>query len=341
MIMKKPYFIAELAINFYDSAKILGISPLEAAKLYIDAAKGSGADAVKFQAFKADSSVSKRVPDSSHAFLKEYDSFGSVEHRTLAEYAKSKGIDYMCTAFDFDSADYLEELTPIYKVASPDLSYLPLLRHIAAKGKPMIMSVGAAYLSEIDEAVRVVTEAGCPDITLLHCVSVYPCLYEDANLNVITTLKRVFPNVRIGYSDHTVPDENMAVLATAYLLGAEVIEKHFTLDKTIPGDLVHYSSGDPGDFAKAAENFKFIDRILGSGEITVLDCEMSGRIDGRRSLVLTRDMKAGDIIEKADLADKRPATGIPPELSGVVIGRKVCMDLPEDTVLTWDMLFNR
>ena len=129
----------------------------------------------------------------------------------------------------------------------------------------------------------------------------------------------------------------MMTLATAYLLGAEVIEKHFTLDKTLPGN-DHYHAGNPDDFRKAISNFKFIDQILGSGEKTVLDCELIPRREARRSLVLTRDMKAGEIITKEDLMPKRPGTGISPIYTDIVIGRKVLKDLEEDTILTWDMI---
>ena len=143
--------------------------------------------------------------------------------------------------------------------------------------------------------------------------------------------------MRIGYSDHTLPDETMTILTTAYLLGAEVIEKHFTLDKTLPGN-DHYHAGDPSDFKKAVDNFTLIETILGQSEKTVLPCEIVPRREARRSLVLARDMKKGEIIAESDLIAKRPGTGISPAVSEVVIGRKMKEDSPEDTVLTWDMI---
>ena len=149
--------------------------------------------------------------------------------------------------------------------------------------------------------------------------------------------KKAFPNVRIGFSDHVAPDETMMTLAVAYMLGAEVIEKHFTLDKTLPGN-DHYHAGDPEDFKKAIANFEWIDKVLGSEEKTVLDCEVISRREARRSLVLTRDMKAGDVIKTEDLMPKRPGTGISPEYAEIVVGRKIVKDLEEDTILTWDMI---
>lgn len=162
------------------------------------------------------------------------------------------------------------------------------------------MSVGAAYLSECDEAIRALQESGCKDIVVFHCVLSYPTNPKDANLRVIDTLKKTFPSVRVGFSDHVAPDDNMMTLAAAYLLGAEVIEKHFTLDKTLPGN-DHYHAGDPEDFKKAIANFQWIDKILGNPEKVVLDCEQVPRREARRSLVLTRCMKAGEIIKRKTL----------------------------------------
>jgi N-acetylneuraminate synthase len=246
-------------------------------------------------------------------------------------------MDYTSTPFDYASADYLEPMVDLYKISSSDLSNLPFIRHIGAKGKPVVLSVGAAYLSEVDEAVRALKESGCEDITILHCVLSYPTLPDDANLRVIQTLRRDFPDLKVGYSDHVAPDPTMQTLSTAYLLGAQVIEKHFTLDKTLPGN-DHYHAGDPEDFARAVANFRWIDRILGSPEKTVLPCEMVPRREARRSLVLTRDMRAGEVIRKEDLMPKRPGTGISPVFADIVIGRAVREDLAEDTILTWDMV---
>lgn len=343
----KPYVIAEMGVNFYDTAKVLGITPLEAAKMYIDAAAEVGIDCAKFQSYKADTIVSKNSPaywdltkeptKTQHELFLKHDHFNEEDYRALCDYTHAKGMDFTSTPFDYASADYLEPMVDFYKISSSDLSNLPFIEHIGKKGKPVYMSVGAAYLSECDEAIRALKNAGCKDIVVFHCVLSYPTQPDDANLRVIETLKKTFPDVRVGFSDHVAPDETMMTLATAYLLGAEVIEKHFTLDKTLPGN-DHYHSGDPKDFKKAIDNFAFIDRVLGSPEKTVLECEQIPRREARRSLVLTRDLKAGEVIKAEDLMPKRPGTGIPPKFAEIVIGRAVKTDLAEDTILTWDMV---
>ncbi len=269
-------------------------------------------------------------------FLK-HDSFGEAEYRILCDYTHSKGIDFTSTPFDYASADYLESMVDFYKISSSDLSNLPFIRHIGAKGKPVVLSVGAAYLSEVDEAIRALKLSGCNDITILHCVLSYPTAPENANLRIIETLKRDFPDVKVGFSDHVAPDDTMMTLAVAYMLGSDVIEKHFTLDKSLPGN-DHYHAGEPEDFVKAIKNFRWIDTVLGSGEKTVLACESVPRREARRSLVLTVDKKAGDAIKKEDLMPKRPGTGISPVYTDIVVGRIVKRDLAEDTILTWDMI---
>lgn len=345
--MNKPYLIAEMGVNFYDTAHVMNISPLDAAKLYIDQASEAGIDCAKFQSYKAGTIVSKNSPaywDTSkeptktqyELFLK-HDGFGEEDYRQLCRYTHAKGMEFTSTPFDYDSADYLEDMVDFYKISSSDLSNIPFIRHIGKKGKPVYLSVGASYLSEVDIAVRTLREAECKDIVLFHCVLSYPTLPADANLKVIETLKKNFPDIRVGFSDHVAPDDTMMTLATAYLLGAEVIEKHFTLDKRLPGN-DHYHAGDPDDFKKAIANFKWIDTVLGSPNKTVLECERIPRREARRSLVLTRDMKAGEVVKENDIMPKRPGTGISPEYTEIVVGRRVVRDLEEDTVLTWDMV---
>ena len=343
----KPYLIAEMGVNFYDTARIMGITPLEAAKLYIDKAADAGIDCAKFQSYKADTIVSKNSPaywDTSkeptktqYELFKKFDHFGENEYRELCEYTHKKGMDFTSTPFDYASADYLEGMVDFYKISSSDLSNLPFIKYIGSKGKPVVISVGAAFLSEVDEAIRILKEVNCPSVTILHCVLSYPTKKEDANLRVIETLKKIFPDVGIGYSDHVAPDNNMVTLSTAYLLGADVIEKHYTLDKTLQGN-DHYHAGTPEDFAKAIDNFRLIDEILGNPEKTVLECELVPRREARRSLVLTRNLKEGETIEESDVMAKRPGTGISPRYIDAVVGRKVKNDLEEDTILTWDML---
>lgn len=336
-----------MGVNFYDTAKQLNISPLEAAKLYIDKAAEAGIDCAKFQSYKANTIVSKNSPaywdttkeatKTQYELFQKFDGFGEAEYKELCDYTHSKGMDFTSTPFDYVSADYLYDMVDFYKISSSDLSNIPFIKHIAAKGKPMVVSVGAAYLSEVDEAIRAMKEVGNNDISILHCVLSYPTDPKNANLKIIETLKKVFPDVKVGFSDHVAPDPTMMTLATAYILGSEIIEKHFTLDKTLTGN-DHYHSGDPEDFKKARANFDMIDTVLGNPEKTVLDCELVPRREARRSLVLTRSMKAGEKITEKDIMPKRPGTGISPKYTDIVLGRAIKQDLEEDTILTWDMV---
>ena len=343
----KPYLIAEMGVNFYDTAKVLNISPLDAAKMYIDAAADAGIDCAKFQSYKAGTIVSKNSPaywdinkeptKTQYELFLKHDGFGEAEYQKLCDYTHERGMDFTSTPFDYASADYLENMVDFYKISSSDLTNLPFIRHIGKKRKPVIISVGAAYLSEVDEALRALKDVGSTDISILHCVLSYPTEPQNANLRVIETLKKDFPTIKVGFSDHVAPDDTMMTLSVAYMLGAEVIEKHFTLDKTLPGN-DHYHAGDPEDFKRAISNFKWIDMVLGSGEKTVLECEMIPRREARRSLVLTRDIIKGEIIRKEDLMPKRPGTGISPKYIDIIVGRQAAKNLKEDTILMWDMI---
>ncbi|MCM1233359.1 MAG: N-acetylneuraminate synthase family protein [Ruminococcus flavefaciens] len=343
----KPYVIAEIGVNFFDTAKVMNITPMEAAKLYIDRAADVGIDCAKFQSYKAGLISSKNSPaywdimeeptKTQYELFMKFDQFGRDEYKELARYTHSKGMDFTSTPFDYVSADYLEPLVDFYKISSSDLSNIPFIKHIGKKGKKVVISAGAAYLSEVDEAIRALKGTGCKDIAILHCVLSYPTNPEDANLRIIQTLKNSFPDVGIGFSDHVVPDETMMTLAVAYMLGAEIIEKHFTLDKSLKGN-DHYHAGEPEDFRKAIENFRWIDKVLGSGQKRVFDCEVVPRREARRSLVLSRDMKSGEIITEEDIMAKRPGTGISPKFMEMVIGRKISVSANEDTILTWEML---
>lgn len=345
--MKKPFMIAEIGVNFYDTANVLGITPMEAAKKYIEAAKEAGADAVKFQSYKADTLVSKNSPaywdllqepsKTQYELFIKHDSFNEDNYIQLCEFCKKIDIMFMSTPFDYKSVDYLNDLCDIFKISSSDLTNHQFIRYIAGKGKPIYLSVGASYLSEVEEAVRIIKDEGCNDICLMHCILSYPCKTEDANLNVITTLKNVFPDLKIGYSDHTVPDDTMTILTTAYLLGAEIIEKHFTLDKTLMGN-DHYHAGDIKDFKRAIQNFETVIAAYGTYEKTVFPCEMESRKQARRSLVLADNVKAGEVITREKLIAKRPGTGIEPKFLDVIAGRRAKSDLLIDTILNWDMI---
>lgn len=340
------YVIGEIGVNYYDIANENNQTPMEAAKLMIDRAKESGMDAVKFQTYKAGTIASKNSPSywdtseesttSQYELFKKFDSFGYEEYKELSKYCQEVGIEFFSTAFDFESADYLDELMNIYKISSSDLTNLPFIEHQAEKGKPVLLSVGASTLEEIHKAVKTIEKTGNTDIIILHCVLEYPTPYEHANLDVIKTLKAEFPQYIIGYSDHTKPDSAMDVVKTAVALGAPVIEKHYTLDKTLPGN-DHYHAMNPADMKKLKESLDFQMKIRGDKEIN-LESQSAARKNARRSIVLLQDLKKDTVLTEKMLTFKRPGTGISPSKINDVIGRIINRDLKEDTLLTEDML---
>lgn len=335
----RPYVIAEIGVNHGGD--------LALAKQLIDLAKEGGADAAKFQTYKAERIASRHSPaywdrskeptDSQFALFKKYDKFGAQEFSALAEHCRGIGIDFISTPFDSAAIDFLDPLVPFHKIASADLNNVPLLRQIAGKRKPIVMSTGASTLAEIDMAVRTLEEAGCVGLVLLHCVLNYPCPNRNAHLNMIEGLRRAFPTHVIGYSDHTLPDERMLILAAAWLKGALVLEKHFTHDKTLPGN-DHYHAMDVHDLKKFIANLDLLEEVLGQTHKMPLPDEAPAREHARRSIVLERSLKAGHVITESDITYKRPAHGVSPEFWDQVIGRRTARDLDEDHVLQWQDL---
>jgi len=340
------YIIGEIGVNYYDIAHKNNIAPLEAAKLMIDQAMHSGMDAVKFQTYKAETIASKYSPSywdtteesttSQYELFKKFDSFGFTEYKELSEYCEKKGIEFFSTAFDFSSADYLNELMNIYKISSSDITNLPFIEYQAKKGKPILLSTGASTLDEIHRAVDTIVETGNNDIVILHCVLEYPTPYEHANLDVIKTLKEEFPEYIIGYSDHTKPDGNMDVIKTAVALGAPVIEKHYTLDKTLSGN-DHYHAMDPTDMKILKRGLDFQTLIRGTKDLNI-ESQSAARKNARRSIVLKKDIEKGSILTEEMLAFKRPGIGLAPSEINTVIGKQVIENLKEDTILKSNML---
>lgn len=343
----KFVLIAEIGVNYYDIAAKFEISLMDAAKLMIKKAKDSGVHVAKFQTYKAETLAAKESPSywdiaeesttSQYKLFKKFDSFGVSEYRELSKYCSEVGIEFLSTPFDFESADYLYDLMNVYKISSSDLSNIPFIRYQAKKNKPILLSVGASDLSEIEMAVKTIREVNDKEIILLHCVLEYPTPFEHANLNKITSLKHAFPNIIIGYSDHTRPDECMDVIKTAYNLGAMVIEKHFTLDKTLKGN-DHYHAMDTDDAVKIIEGIKFIDDIRGSYEIKALESEGAARKNARRSIVSNEKINKGTMITEEMLTFKRPGTGISPQNISLVIGKIASEDIDEDIILREDMI---
>lgn len=338
----KFILIAEIGVNYYDIAAKEGISNLEAAKKMIREAALAGIHAVKFQTYKAGTLAAKESPSywdrteeptaSQYELFKKYDSFGEEEYRSLKEYADSEGIEFLSTAFDVESADYLEPLMNVYKISSSDLSNIPFILYQASKSKPILLSVGASNLDEIERAVDAIRSVNERELVLLHCVLEYPTPLEDANLLKIRTLKQQFPDCFIGYSDHTKPEAGADVQKTAYNLGAQVIEKHFTLDKTLKGN-DHYHAMDPSDAREILRAIEKMDLIRGKGDLISLETESAARANARRSLVAACRIEKGTIITEEMLTFKRPASGISPSDMALVIGREAAADIPEDTIL--------
>ncbi len=336
----RPYVIAEIGVNHEGS--------MDQARRLIEMAKQGGADAAKFQSYKADTLASKHSPaywdtskeptQSQHQLFQKYDNFSPGDYIALAEHCRQVGIDFISTPFDDAAIEFLEPLIPFFKVASADITNIPFLRKVAAKGKPVVLSTGAATLGEIDIAVDTLAHAGCRDIVLLHCILNYPTENVNAHLRMITGLQRAYPDRLVGYSDHTLPDDSMTSLVTAHLLGAVVIEKHFTHDKTLPGN-DHYHAMDVHDLTRFVALVDRIHTLLGPSEHkTPIATEAISRRNARRSIVLAENVAAGHRLEAADLTYKRPGTGVSPLHWDEVLGRTVARALQEDEVLQWEDL---
>ncbi len=333
----KPYVIAEIGVNHGGS--------MELAFELIELAKKGGADAAKFQSYKADTLASKNSPAywdttkestlSQHKLFQKYDNFNASDYVVLAEHCKKLGIDFLSTPFDDAAIEFLDPLVPFFKIASADLTNVPFLRKIAIKGKPVVLSTGASTLAEVDKAVKTLRDAGCNDVVLMHCILNYPTLNENANLSMITGLKRAYPELLIGYSDHTLPDPFMTSLTIAHLLGALVIEKHFTHDKTLPGN-DHYHSMDVNDLIKYISIVNKAHTMLGTSDFKEpIATEQISRLNARRSIVLTRDVPENHVLQVHDLTYKRPGTGVSPLYWDEVIGSITNRSMEADTVLEW------
>ena len=228
------------------------------------------------------------------------------EYKELKEYCSQKGVLFFASVFDEDNADMLERIgTCAYKIASCDISHIPLLKHISKKRKPIIMSTGMSTIEEVKEAVEAITSEGNKQIVLTHCVSSYPAEIEESNLKVITTLKKEF-GFPVGYSDHT-PGWISAIAAVA--LGAKVIEKHFTIDKKLPG-VDHHLSMDPKEMKEMVNNIRVIEKGLGDGKKIITKAEIETRKMARRSVIAKVDIQKGMIITESMIVIKRPGTGI-------------------------------
>ena len=313
------YIIAEAGSNHNGS--------LEQAKKLIDVAAKAKADAVKFQIFKAERlSADKKI----YELLKKFE-FGREWVEELNEYAKKRDIMFIATPFDAEAVDLLDKINiPAFKIASGDLTNLPLIEYIAEKGKPIILSVGLGSLDEIREVLDVIYSTGNENVALLHCVARYPTDPEDVNLNVIKTLKQKF-QVPVGFSDHTM---EVSVPIGAVALGANIIEKHFTLDRKMEGPDHPYAL-EPEELKIMVNGMRDVEKALGSGIKIVVDSEKQGLVEGRRSIFANVNIPEGTIITRDILSILRPAVGIAPKYIDKIIGKQVKKDINAYEPITW------
>jgi N,N'-diacetyllegionaminate synthase len=314
MNYKRTFIIAEAGVNHNGS--------LELAMKLIDVASEAGADAIKFQTFKAEKVISryaqkaeyqKRSTDASESQLDMVRKLELDEaaHEELFSYCRSKDIIFLSTPFDLDSIDLLNKLgLEIFKIPSGEITNLPYLRKMGALKKEIILSTGMAYLGEIEDALDVLIKAGTvrENITVLHCNTEYPTPMEDVNLRAVLTIRAAFPGVQVGYSDHTLGIE---VPIAAVAMGASIIEKHFTIDKNMEGP-DHRASLEPDELKAMVRSIRNIEKALGSGIKKPSPSELKNKPIARKSIVAVRDIKEGEEFTEENLTVKRPGTGISP-----------------------------
>ncbi len=333
-----PYIIAEIGVN-HEGDMLL-------AKKLIRLAANSGAHAAKFQTYKAETLASKNSPaywdqtkektNSQFALFKKYDKFGHNDYKELASYCLKNGIDFLSTPFDLESVDFLNDLVPAFKIASADITNLPLIKRCASYKKPIIMSTGASSIEEITNAVNAIYAEDNKEIVLLHCILNYPTTIDKANLNTIKILKEEFKDIYIGYSDHVPPSKfDMPALEVAVSMGSVVIEKHFTHDKKLPGN-DHYHAMDETDLKNFKEKLKNYNLLLGNKFIDLSDQE-EARLHARRSIFSKGEIKKGDIIKESSIIAKRPGHGISPIHWEKIIGKKSNKLIKDDTLIKWSM----
>ncbi|MBI2870722.1 MAG: N-acetylneuraminate synthase [Candidatus Omnitrophica bacterium] len=311
----------------------------------VDAAQAAGADAIKFQTFRSEKVISVHAPKAGY----QRETTGSSESqlnmaqrlelsfdafREIAAHARKKGILFMSTPFDEDSADFLDELgMPVFKIPSGEITHLPFLEIVARKGRPVILSTGMSTLDEVETAVRTIFQTGNRRLILLHCVSAYPAPHQEVNLRVMHSMRSVFA-VPVGFSDHT---QGIEVALAAVALGACVIEKHFTLDRTMPGP-DHRASLAPDELRALVTSIRNVESALGDGNKRPRASEMDVRAVARRSIVAARVLRAGTRLAERDLTLKRPGTGLASKDMPSVIGRVTRRALAKDELLDWSAL---
>ncbi|OCL27625.1 N-acetylneuraminate synthase [Orenia metallireducens] len=331
------FIIAEAGVNHNGDINL--------AKKLIDISVEAGVDAVKFQTFSTDRLILKDTEkaeyqkkntesqESQYNMLKKLE-LTFEDHKTLVDYCNEKGIIFLSTPYDEESADLLDELgVDAYKVASTDTTNLPFLEYLSKKNKPIILSTGMSYLSEVRKAVEIFERNSVRNLILLHCISNYPVAFEKANLLSIRTLEDEFKTL-IGYSDHTY---GVGVAPYAIPLGAKVIEKHFTLDKKLPGP-DHKASLNPKELKECVQLIRKVEKAMGNGiKVPILE-EKAVKSSLQKSLVAKANISKGQVLNKEMLTSKRPGTGISPLYIDEVIGRKVKTDIPKNGIIEYSIL---
>jgi N-acetylneuraminate synthase len=335
--MAHVFVIAEAGVNHNGS--------LDLALQLVDAAKASGADAVKFQTFRADQLATcsaHKAPYQERTTAKSESQFEMLQrlqldaaaHRCLIDHCRNVGIQFLSSPFDTQSADLLATMNvPLYKVPSGEITNLPFLHHLARKSKPLILSTGMSTLGEVEEAVQVLQAAGTTQLTLLHCVTEYPAPYDEVNLRAMQTLKAAF-GLPVGYSDHT---SGIEIAIAAVALGAKVIEKHFTLDRSLPGP-DHSASLEPVELRQMVTAIRHVEAALGTGIKAPAPCELPNISVARKSVVAARTLPTGHQLATGDLEIKRPGYGLAPKLLPALIGRTLRASVAKDEIINWDHL---
>ena len=325
------YIIAEIGSNHNRDIDI--------AKKMIEEAAIADVDAVKFQTFKAEKLYSKKAPKFSKDSIKPFDLIKSIEiprewHSELFKYAKNKRLEFISSPFDYEAVDDLYNIgVPAFKIASFEIVDLELLKYVAKKGCPIILSTGMATLEEIEEALTAIRSQGNDDIILLHCNSMYPAPVEIVNLNAIHTMSNAF-KIPIGFSDHTM---GIHIPIAAVAKGAKVIEKHFTLDRTMKGPDHHFAV-EPNELKQMVQNIRDIEKAAGTGIKERAKDEQEMYEKGRRSIIAAQDIPKGAKITRDKIVIKRPGYGIKPKFLDIVIGKEAKVDIEVEQWITWDMI---
>lgn len=331
--MQHVYIIAEIGVNHNGS--------LETALEMLEAAAATGVDCVKFQTFKAEQLASKYAdtaeyhkknvsPDENNQqeMLKRYE-LKYEDFKILKSRCIELGVDFLSTPFDNDSIELLNEIgIEIWKIPSGEITNVPYLIKIANTRKPVILSTGMSTLEEILFAVQLLKENGTPDITLLHCNTEYPTPYEDVNLRAMSAIQKA-TGLKVGYSDHT---PGIAVAVAASALGACIIEKHFTLDKNMPGP-DQKASMEPDEMAEMVKNIRIVEKALGSNIKKVSPSEEKNIVIARKSIIASRKIKKGEIFSEKNLTTKRPGNGISPIHWFEILGQTAKRDFEEDELI--------